>query len=88
MGVTALLKANCQFVQRCAQLRHFLAGDGDQVANIFRERIVARGLDLALGDGAPPIPSRASQKNTNCEPLIFEGFTIYLFLVSAVAFFS
>ena len=56
-----------------------LAGDGDQVANIFRERIVAEALDPVHGAGVPPTPSRAN-KNTLCEtPLKYRGFACICF---------
>ncbi len=48
MVATALQKANCRSAPRCVQPKALLAGDGDIVSGIYRERVVARGF----GSGA------------------------------------
>ena len=48
-GRNRLQRANCRSAPRCARPKHCLAGDGDMVSGIYRERVVvARGF----GSGA------------------------------------
>ena len=58
----------------CAEMcstKALLAGDGDQVSNIFRERVVARGFEigrLGLGYGVLHQELTGSVKNTALPP--------------------
>ena len=60
MGAIVLQRVNCQFVQKCAQLRHSSQGMGTQFPIFSASVLLPEDLDQVLGDGVLLTPLRAS----------------------------
>ena len=58
--VTVLQRANCQFVQKCAQPRRSWLGMGTQSQTSSASVLLPVDLDQVLGDGVQHTPLRAS----------------------------